>query len=129
MYQKKNGPDYRCPLEFGMGTFGGKWKSRLICILSINGSMRYGEIFKSMGNISDPVLTSNLKELKEYGLINRVQYDEIPLRVEYCLTPKGESLLPLFHQICQWTCKNLNYNGDMPKNCEACLNKIQIRKA
>lgn len=121
MYQRKTEPDLRCPLELGMSAFGGKWKSRLICILSLNGRMRYGQLLKSMGNISDPILTSNLKELVEYGLVERVQYNEVPLRVEYSLTAVGESLVPLFHQICQWTHANLKQAGDLPESCMACV--------
>lgn len=125
MYKKKLEPDIRCPLELGMTAFGGKWKSRLICVLHLNGRLRYGDLMASMGNISDPVLSSNLKELVEYGIVNRVQYNEVPLRVEYSLTETGESLVPLFHQICHWARENLDYTQDLPEYCEICLFKAR----
>lgn len=120
MYQKKLEADFRCPLEFGMTAFGGKWKSRILCNLNLNGAMRFGELQTSLSGISDPILTANLKELAAIGLIDRIQYNEIPLRVEYSLTERGKDLIPLFQQICSWTHRNLQYNGDIPEHCEHC---------
>ena len=79
MYQPKMEKDIRCPLEYGLAIFGGKWKSRIICVLS-----------------------STLKELIADGMVLRTSYDEIPPRVEYQLTEKGTSVLPILQQICQW---------------------------
>ena len=87
-YKKKLDDDIRCPLEYGLTLFGGKWKSRIICVLSANEKMRYSEIRKEMYNITDAVLAATLKELIEAGIIERKSYDEIPPRVEYYLTEK-----------------------------------------
>lgn len=89
MYQKKLEEDIRCPLEYGLGVFGGKWKSRIICVLAEKKRLRYGELRREMANITDAVLATTLKELMTDGMIQRKQYDEIPPRVEYNLSPKG----------------------------------------
>lgn len=103
MYQKKLDNDIRCPLEYGLSVFGGKWKSRIICVLATKKSLRYSELRKEMANITDAVLANNLKELIADGIILRQSYDEIPPRVEYSLTDKGESVVPILQSICQWS--------------------------
>jgi Predicted transcriptional regulators len=103
MYQKKMDMDIRCPLEYGLEIFGGKWKSRVICVLNEKGVLRYSSIRKEMMNITDAVLASTLKELIGDNLVERKQYDEIPPRVEYALTEKGKSVVPILQSICKWS--------------------------
>ena len=103
MYQRKLEKDIRCPLEYGLDVFGGKWNSRIICVLAALGPLRYSEIRREMGNITDAVLSATLKELAENGIISRSSFDEIPPRVEYSLTDKGESVLPILQSICRWS--------------------------
>ncbi len=62
MYQRKLEKDIRCPLEYGMELFGGKWNSRIICVLAALGTLRYSELRHEMGNITDAVLASTLKK-------------------------------------------------------------------
>lgn len=100
-YQKKLEEDIRCPLEYGLAIFGGKWKSRIICVLSDNEKLRYSQIRKEMYNITDAVLSATLKDLMEDGIVDRKSYDEIPPRVEYSLTQKGKSVVPILQDICQ----------------------------
>ena len=102
MYQPKMEKDIRCPLEYGLATFGGKWKSRIICVPAAQAPLRYSVLRKEMGNITDAVLSSTLKELIADGMVLRTSYDEIPPRVEYQLTEKGTSVVPILQQICQW---------------------------
>ncbi len=102
MYQKKLESDIRCPLEYGLELFGGKWKSRVICVLNEKGTLRYSAIRKEMLNITDAVLAATLKELINDGLVTRRQYDEIPPRVEYSLTDRGLSVVPILQSICKW---------------------------
>lgn len=104
-YEPKIEKEILCPLEYGLDIFGGKWKSRIICVLSANEFMRYNELKKELGNITDAVLASALKELITDKLINRVQYNEIPPRVEYSLTEQGRSVLPILQSICIWSRK------------------------
>ncbi len=103
MYKPKLEKDIRCPLEYGLDVFGGKWKSRVICVLAEKGTLRYSTIRKEMANITDAVLASTLKELISDGIVSRQQFDEIPPRVEYCLTEKGVSVVPILQTICKWS--------------------------
>ncbi|WP_418474184.1 winged helix-turn-helix transcriptional regulator [Frisingicoccus sp.] len=103
MYQKKLKEDIRCPLEYGLEIFGGKWKSRIICVLAAKEVLRYSELRREMGNITDAVLSVTLKELIADDIVIRKSYDEIPPRVEYSLTDKGSSVVPILQTICQWS--------------------------
>lgn len=103
MYQAKLEKDIRCPLEYGLSVFGGKWKSRIICVLAGVGTLRYSALRKELMNITDAVLASMLKELMGDQIIERRSYDEIPPRVEYSLTEKGRSVVPILQSICQWS--------------------------
>ena len=85
-YERKLEKDIRCPLEYGMALFGGKWKSRILCVLAGQGTLRY----------------SALRELLADDMIQRRSYDEIPPRVEYALSEKGRSVIPILQSICQW---------------------------
>lgn len=103
MYEPKLKKDIRCPLEYGLAIFGGKWKSRIICVLSAKDTLRYSELRNEMKNITDAVLASTLKELIADQIVCRRSYDEIPPRVEYSLTDKGKSVVPILQSICQWS--------------------------
>ena len=103
MYQKKLDPDIRCPLEYGLDLFGGKWNSRIICVLANKGVLRYSELREEMGNITDAVLAATLKVLITNNLIERKSYDVIPPKVEYSLTEKGKSVVPILQSICKWS--------------------------
>lgn len=103
MYQHKMEEDIRCPLEYGLDIFGGKWKSRIICVLAGKGTLRYSALRKEMSNITDAVLSSTLKELIADDIVKRKSFDEIPPRVEYCLTEKGNSVVPILQSICRWS--------------------------
>lgn len=103
MYQPKLEKDIRCPLEYGLDIFGGKWKSRVICVLAAKETLRYSALRKEMTNITDAVLASTLKELIADGIIDRMQFNEIPPRVEYSLTDKGRSVVPILQSICKWS--------------------------
>lgn len=121
MYQKKLKEDIRCPLEYGLEIFGGKWKSRIICVLAAKKILRYGEIKNELCNITDAVLAATLKELIENDIINRKSYDEIPPKVEYSLTDKGESVIPILQNICRWS--GIFYKDDADKimtQCQRC---------
>lgn len=103
MYQKKMDQDIRCPLEYGLEVFGGKWKSRIICVLNEKKVLRYSQIRKEMTNITDAVLAAALKELIRDDLVERKSYDEVPPKVEYSLTEKGCSVVPILQSIYVWS--------------------------
>lgn len=102
-YRTREEREIRCPLEYGMDIFGGKWKPRIICILNHKGTMRYSDIRKELVNLTDAVLSGALRELVNDGMVTRVQYDEIPPRVEYSLSEKGRSVVPILQSICEWS--------------------------
>ncbi|MCI8638929.1 MAG: helix-turn-helix transcriptional regulator [Coprococcus sp.] len=121
MYQRKLEKDIRCPLEYGLEIFGGKWNSRIICVLAAKKILRYSELRKEMGNITDMVLASALKGLIMNGIVLRKSYDEIPPRVEYSLSEKGSSVVPILQSICQWS--GAFYKEDqenMMVHCQRC---------
>ena len=103
MYQPKLQKDIRCPLEYGLDLFGGKWNSRIICVLAEMQVLRYSELRKEMADITDAVLSSTLKLLIANGMVLRQSYDEIPPRVEYRLSDKGASVVPILQSICRWS--------------------------
>lgn len=120
-YQKKLEDDIRCPLEYGLAVFGGKWKSRIICVLASNETLRYSQIRKEMHNITDAVLAATLKDLITDQIICRRSYDEIPPRVEYSLTEKGRSVVPILQSICRWS--DIFYKEDSENalvQCQKC---------
>ena len=102
MYKPKLEMDIRCPLEYGLDIFGGKWKSRIICVLAEKEVLRYSSLRMEMTNITDAVLATTLKVLIADGIVQRRQFDEIPPRVEYGLTDKGRSVIPILQSICRW---------------------------
>ena len=121
MYQKKLETDIRCPLEYGLELFGGKWKSWVICVLNEKGTLRYSGIRKEMLNITDAVLAATLKELIHDDLVVRRQYNEIPPRVEYALTEKGKSVVPILQSICKWACIFQRGNSEkVMTQCQRC---------
>ena len=109
-YKRKLEKEIRCPLEWGVEVFGGKLKSRIICVLYSHKTLRYSQLRQELTNISDAVLADMLKELISDGMVERIQYNEIPPRVEYLLTEKGKSVLPILQSICDWSKKNLLIN-------------------
>lgn len=102
MYKPKLEKDIRCPLEYGLDVFGGKWNSRIICVLAKKETLRYSELRKELSNITDAVLSASLKSLIKNEIVRRKSYDEIPPRVEYSLTEKGCSVVPILQSICRW---------------------------
>lgn len=121
MYQKKLEEDIRCPLEYGLDIFGGKWDSRVICVLNEKKVLRYSEIRREMANVTDAVLAVTLKKLIANDMIARKSYNEIPPRVEYSLTEKGKSVVPILQSICRWAgIFHKDDNENTMKQCQKC---------
>ena len=83
-----------CPVETTLTLIGDKWKVLILRDL-MPGTKRFGELKKSVGNVSQKVLTAQLRTMEESGLVNRKVYAEVPPRVEYSLTELGKSLKPI----------------------------------
>lgn len=91
-----------CPVETCVSLIGSKWRLLIMRDLLMNGSMRFKELQRSVGGVSQKVLTSNLRDMEEAGLVIRRVYAEVPPRVEYSLTKTGESLKPIMDAMWTW---------------------------
>lgn len=90
-----------CPVETTLMLISDRWKVLIIRDL-LNGTKRFGELKKSIGSISQKVLTANLRAMEESGLVTRRIYAEVPPRVEYTLTETGYSLKPVLDAMMVW---------------------------
>lgn len=90
-----------CPIEATLSLISDKWKILILRDL-LTGTKRFGELKKSIGSISQKVLTSNLRAMEDDGLVVRQVYAEVPPRVEYTLTERGESLRPVIDAMRIW---------------------------
>lgn len=95
----ENLPD--CPVETTLMLISDRWKVLIIRDL-LDGTKRFGEIKKSVGNVSQKVLTANLRSMEASGLLTRKVYPEVPPRVEYTLTETGYSLKPVLDAMVAW---------------------------
>lgn len=99
MQQAKELP--ACPVETTLMLIGDKWKVLILRDL-MPGTKRFGELKKSVGSVSQKVLTAQLRDLEEKGLVSRKVYAEVPPRVEYSLTELGKSLSPILDAMREW---------------------------
>lgn len=90
------------PFEYTLSIINGKWKIRIMYLLSVNKVLRYGELKLEMRGITHKMLAKQLKEMEADGILDRKEYTQIPPKVEYSLTEKGESLIPIINAICNW---------------------------
>ena len=90
-----------CPVEVTLMLISDRWKVLILRDL-LSGTKRFGELKKSIGSISQKVLTSNLRSMEEDGLLTRKVYAQVPPRVEYTLTELGKSLQPILLAMQQW---------------------------
>jgi len=90
-----------CPVETTLTLIGDKWKVLILRDL-LTGTKRFGELKKSIGNVSQKVLTTQLRAMEDSGLLTRTVYAEVPPRVEYTLTELGESLKPILDSMKNW---------------------------
>jgi DNA-binding HxlR family transcriptional regulator len=93
-----------CPFTRAIGTIGNKWKPIILNVIK-DKTVRFGQLDAIIPIITRKVLTEQLKELEEDGIIKRVAYKELPPRVEYSLTEKGLAFLPILEQIKEWNLK------------------------
>lgn len=90
-----------CPVEATLMLISDRWKVLIIRDL-LDGTKRFGELKKSVGNVSQKVLTANLRSMEDSGLLTRKVYAEVPPRVEYTLTKTGYSLKPILDAMVEW---------------------------
>ncbi len=91
-----------CGLKKVINIVGGKWKIMILCVIDYNETVRYGELNRAIHGITNTMLANSLKDLEADGLVERKQYDEMPVRVEYSLTKKAKSLIPILLELKKW---------------------------
>ena len=94
--------EYTCPITATMKVLGGKWKPILINAIYFTAPARFGELKRSVNGITQSMLTQQLRELEEDGIISRKIYAEIPPKVEYTLTEFGLTLSPILQSMAKW---------------------------
>lgn len=90
------------PFEYSLSLIGGKWKLNILFWLAKEKIMRYNELKKALEYVSHKMLTNQLKELERDRLIVRKEYSQIPPKVEYSLSKRGKSLMPVLNELCKW---------------------------
>lgn len=99
---KINNKEYSCAIELTLDIIGGKWKPVILWKLAKNDILRFSELKRSMGGITQKMLTQQLRELEAYEMVNRKVYAEVPPKVEYSLTKQGKSVMPILDVMCNW---------------------------
>lgn len=90
-----------CGMANALTVVGGRWKPAILCRL-VHGTLRYGELKKSIAGISERMLVAQLRELQKDGIVERVVYPEVPPRVEYHLTDFGKTMKPMLNAMSDW---------------------------
>ncbi len=99
-----------CPIEATLDLIDGKWKAIILYHL-LDGTLRFGEMKKRLSKITQRMLTRQLRELEEVGLISRTVFAQVPPRVDYALTPRGRTLEPVIRALWAWGNEHLG-RGD-----------------
>ena len=107
-----------CPVETTLTLIGDKWKVLILRDL-LPGTKRFGELKKSLGGVSQKVLTAQLRAMEESGLVHREVYAEVPPKVEYSLTPLGLSLKPILDAMLAWG-EDYKSNAVRAKRIKSC---------
>ena len=100
-----------CEVETTLQIIGGRWKVLIIREL-LQGVRRFGELQRTLVGITQKMLTQQLREMEKDGIIHRKVYAEIPPKVEYSLTPLGESLQPILNAMHEWGAKHLSAKNE-----------------
>lgn len=98
-----------CPILHVFRCIGGKWKLPVLWHLAEKDTMRYNELKRSVRGVTNMMLTKCLRELEDFGLVHRRQYNEIPPKVEYSLTERGKKLLPALEALYAWGREHLDF--------------------
>lgn len=118
---------FECPLEVTLAIIGGKYKINILFFL-ISQTLRFNELQKAIPKATPKMLSQQLKELEQDGLVNRVLYPVVPPKTEYSLSEKGETLCPIILALYQWGENEFKENGMSAKcsteDLKRLMNKI-----
>ena len=109
-----------CPINYLTKVLGGRWKLHVLCILNNGGTVRFGQIKKKIGKVSNVMLSQTLKELERDGIVIRHQYNEVPPHVDYTLTKKGKDVLSALYMLGDWAAKYMK-EENITLECDKCL--------
>ena len=101
-----------CPILHVFRRIGGKWKLPILWHLADQDAVRYNELTRSVRGVTNMMLTKCLRELEDFGLVIRQQYNEVPPRVEYSLTERGKKLLPALEALYAWGREQLDFEKE-----------------
>lgn len=104
---------FGCPVQATANAIAGKWKVQIVWHLAY-GPSRFGELRRLLANVSEKVLTAQLRELENDGVVHRAIVETQPRQVTYSLTSEGEELLPAMQLLCQWGTKHLGVASRLP---------------
>jgi len=100
----------RCPAEITLNVIGGRWKTLILWQL-FQGTRRFSELRRALDGITQKMLAQQLREMEKDGILHRRVYAQVPPRVEYSLTPMGQSLKPVVDAMCKWGAKQMTALG------------------
>ena len=107
-----------CPLEIAVNSISGKWKIPIVWQIN-EGKKRPSEFLRGIANVDRRVLNQQLNEMVEDGILTKESFNELPPRVEYSLTEKGLSVMPILQSICDWSCAF--YKKETDKETSQCM--------
>ena len=93
---------YNCSIDAAMAVIEGRWKGTIICMLAMDGTLRFSELQRKIGEITSRILSKQLKELESDGMVTRTVVPEGKVKVEYSLTEKGRSIIPVLRSLAEW---------------------------
>lgn len=125
--KKEETQNLLCPTKYLTKVLGGRWKLPILCILELGKTVRFGQIKKKLGNISNVMLSQTLKELERDEIVIRHQYNEVPPRVDYTMTEKGKKVIPALTMLGNWA-KNYMIEEEILPECENCIAEIKTQK-
>ncbi len=107
---------YNCSIDAAMSVIEGRWKGTIICMLYMDGTLRFSELQKKIGEITSRILSKQLKELESDGMVTRTVVPDGKVKVEYSLTPKGRSIVPVLSSLAEWGAQHQCIQVIVPQN-------------
>lgn len=101
------------PFAYAISLINGKWKMHILFWLWKKEVLRYSELKRALGKVTHKMLSNQLRELEESGIIIRTEYPQIPPKVEYSLSETGKSMMPILQSFCKWGRENMPCDWEM----------------